>query len=152
MPNPDKPSVLLVDDNEATRTLITAILQREFSVDVCSDGREAIEKLRTNQYAAMLLDLLMPLYDGFSVLDFLKNTNPEMLPRVLVVTAALSRKETERARSYRICGIINKPFDIDTLLAAVKQCAGNTEGSTLGKVFCSPVILLLADFLRQRLG
>ncbi len=152
MPNPDKPSVLLVDDNEATCTLITAILQREFSTELASDGMEATEKLRTKQYAAVLLDLRMPQYDGFTVLDFLKSTHPEMLRSVLVVTAALTRKEIERAQSYGICGIINKPFDIDTLLAAVKQCVANTEGGTLG-VFCSstPMILFLADLLRQRL-
>lgn len=151
MSNAEKPSVLLVDDNEETCTLITAILHRDFGVETAGDGMEAIEKLRTKQYAAILLDLRMPQFDGFSVLDFLKGNQADTLRSVLVVTAVLTRIETERAKSYGICGIITKPFDVDVLLDAVKGCAG--DRGTLGPtVFCSPMILLIADLLRQRLG
>ena len=69
----------------------------------------------------------------------------------VVVTAVLTRKELERAKSYGVCGIITKPFDIDVLLDAVKDCAG--DRGTLGPtVFCSPVILLIADLLRQKMS
>src|SRR6266571_1473835 len=98
MANAEKRSVLLVDDNEATRTLITAILQRDFHVDTAMDGMDAIERLKTNQYASILLDLRMPQYDGFSVLDFLKANNPEKLRTVLVVTALLTKSEIDRAK------------------------------------------------------
>ena len=149
----EKPSVLLVDDNQATCTLITAILLRDFQVETAGDGLEAIEKLRINQYAAILLDLLMPHQDGFGVLDFLKANSPKKLANVLVVTAMLSPREIDRANSFGICGIVKKPFDVDALLAAVKQCAGEGDGGTLGNVFCSstPMILLIADLLRQKL-
>jgi len=149
----DKPSVLVVDDNEATCTLITALLQRDYDVQTSSQGDDAIERLRTRRYAALLLDLRMPQSDGFAVLDFLQEHQPRMLPHVLVVTASLSPAELERARAYGVCGIVTKPFDIDTLLAAVKECTSPDEGSALGPVLCSsgPVIFLLADLLRQRL-
>jgi CheY-like chemotaxis protein len=154
MSNVEKPVVLLVDDNEATCTLITAILQRDFNIEITADGLEAVEKLRTNQYAVILLDLRMPQYDGFHVLEFLKSNNPEMLRSVLVTTASPARKEMERAKSYGICGIITKPFDIDVLLGAVKGCVGDADRGKLGGVFCTstPMILLIADLLRQRLG
>jgi len=149
----EKPYVLLADDNDATCTLITALLHREFNVEVAIDGREAIDRLRTRRYAALLLDLRMPQIDGFAVLDFLKEHQPEMLRNVLVVTAALTRRETERAESYGVCGVVPKPFEVEALLAAVKRCASLDEGSPLGPVLCSsgPMILLLADLLRQKL-
>jgi CheY-like chemotaxis protein len=154
MPNTEKASVLLVDDNEATRTLIIALLQREFRVDSATDGNEAIEKLRTNQYASILLDLRMPQQDGFGVLEFLQSSNPEALRTVLVVTALLTKNEIERAKAFGICGIITKPFDVDELLGAVKDCVGNSDSGKLSGVFCTstPVILLIADLLRQKLG
>ena len=154
MSNAEKPSALLVDDNEATCTLITALLHREFRVETASDGLEAVEKLRINQYAVVLLDLRMPQHDGFSVLDFLKANNPEILKSVLVVTAMLNRREIDHANSYGICGIVTKPFDVDMLLAEVRKCVGDMDRGTLGNVFCSstPMILLIADLLRQRLG
>jgi CheY-like chemotaxis protein len=155
MSNAEKRSVLLVDDNEATRTLITAILQRDFHVETAMDGMDAVEKLKTNQYATILLDLRMPQYDGFSVLDFLKANNPEALRNVVVVTAVLSPKETDRAKAYGICDIIYKPFDVDTFLEKVKKCAGELDSGARGHtVFCSstPMILLIADLLRQKMS
>ena len=154
MPSSEKPSLLLVDDNEATRTLMVALLQREFQVESATDGNEAIEKLRTNQYAGILLDLRMPQQDGFGVLEFLKANNPDRLRTVLVVTAVLTRNEMERAKSFGICGIITKPFDVEELLGAVKECVSDTDGGKLSNVFCTstPMILLIADLLRQRLG
>jgi len=150
----EKPYVLLVDDNEATCTLITAVLNRDFEVEVASDGSEAIEKLRTSRYAAILLDLRMPPPDGFSILDFLKSHAPKQLQNVLVVTASLQPTEIARAKAYGVCAIIRKPFDVDNLLDAVKQCAsGEHDGRSFGNVIASsgPVILLIADLLRQRL-
>ena len=153
MSNAEKRSVLLVDDNEATRTLITAILQRDFNVDTATDGMEAIERLRTNQYAAILLDLRMPQYDGFSVLDFLKANAPDTLRTVLIVTAVLSQKETDRAKAYGVCDLIFKPFDVDNFLDRVKKCTGDFDSGTRGtRVFAStPMILLIADLLRTRM-
>ncbi|HUP63488.1 MAG TPA: response regulator [Thermoanaerobaculia bacterium] len=146
----DKPSVLVVDDNDATVTLVTALLQREFFVEPATDGAEAIEKLKTKQYAALLLDLRMPHLDGFGVLEFLEANHPAMLPRVLVVTAALGESDVARARAYGICDVVSKPFDIETLLAAVKQCVEPDDARPMGGFLSSGMILLLADVLRSR--
>jgi CheY-like chemotaxis protein len=147
----EKPYVLLADDNEATCTLLTALLHRDFNVEAAFDGRETMERLRTRRYAAVLLDLRMPYADGFAVLDFLKEQQPAMLSRVLVVTAAVGARDLQRAASYTVCGVVTKPFEVETLLATVKRCAGADDGTALGPMLCSsgPVILLLADLLRQ---
>ena len=146
----EKPLVLLADDNEATCTLITALLRPEFEVDVAMDAADAMEKLKSRQYAAILLDLRMPVTDGYSVLEFLGSQRPDLLPRVLVVTAAISSRELERLHSYPICGVIGKPFEIESLLAAVKSCAGDvTPGFLGGPLFSSGMLFLLADFLRR---
>lgn len=147
----EKPYVLLVDDNEATCTLVTALLQREFAVETATDGASAIERLKTQQYAAVLLDLRMPGMDGYGVLEFLKTHKPEILRQVLILTAALSERELARVRQYEVCGIVAKPFEVETLLHAVRQCAGG-DGPALGRFFFSNgMILLLAEVLRQRL-
>lgn len=151
MPGSGKQCVLLVEDNEETCTLINAVLHRDFDVEFAGDGMEAIQKLRTQLYAAVLVDLRMPVHDGFSVLDFLKDTQPAMLRNVVVVTAALGRRELERARSYGIYDIVSKPFDVDHLRAVVRKCVG--ERGSFGDLVCSstPVIMMLADLLRQRI-
>ena len=149
----EKPYVLIADDNEATCTLLTALLHRDFNVESALDGQETIERLRMRRYAVLILDLRMPQADGFTVLDFMKEHQPAMLPHVLVVTAAVSAVELQRAASYGLCGVVTKPFEVESLLATVKNCASADDGNPLGPMLCSggPVILLLADLLRQRL-
>ena len=145
--------VLLVDDNEATRTLIKAILQRDFIIEQALDGKDAIDKLHTNQYATILLDLRMPEHDGFTVLDFLKANQPEMLPHVLVVTASLASKDLNRARSYGVADIVAKPFDVESLLEAVKKCAGVEEkGTRINMMASAPIILFIADLLKDKIS
>lgn len=143
MEKSDKPIVLLVDDDEPTCTLMTALLQKDFAVDVATDGLQAIERLRINAYSAIILDLLMPQVDGYGVLDFLKENNPAVLRSVLVVTAALTRAAMNRVQAYDVCAVIGKPFDVYALLNAVKHCAG--PAPSRGNLITSGVILLLAD-------
>jgi len=118
----EKPLVLLVDDNEATCTLMTAVLQREFNSETAIDGADAIEKLKIRQYAAILLDIRMPRTDGYGVLDYIKSERPEALNKVIIVTAALSGNELGRMKDYDVRGIVAKPFDVEELLAAVRRC------------------------------
>jgi len=146
----EKPFVLLADDNEATCILITALLQSEFAVEVASDGGEAIEKLKRRQYAAIVLDLLMPVVDGYAVLEFLRTEHPHLLGRVLVVTAALGAREMERVSGYDVCGVVAKPFEVDALFNAVRQCAGDTgEPHLRGPLITGGMLLLLAEVLKR---
>jgi CheY-like chemotaxis protein len=141
--------VLLAEDNDATCTLVTAILHREFTVECATDGNDAVERLRTKRYAVVLLDLLMPGVDGFGVLDFLRVHAPEMIPRVLILTAALTQKELARANSYPICGIVKKPFEVEALLDSVRQCADQDDNGR-SPLLTPAMLILLAGILKNR--
>jgi len=150
MSGDEKPCVLIVDDNDATCVLIAAVLHRDFATDVATDGTEAIEKLKTRSYDVVLLDLRMPNLDGFDVLDHLRANAPDLLRRVVIVTAAVSQREMDRVRGYGIHGIVAKPFEVDVLLEVVKSCAGEGGGRSFAPVICSTgMILLIADLLRN---
>ena len=145
----EKPSVLLVDDNEATCTLVTAVLQRDFVTDVASDGADAIEKLKSGKYAAIVLDLLMPPPNGYDIMDTLMKSRPELLKRTVVMTAALSPREKQRLKNYPIADLIAKPFDVEVLLGAVKKCSGD-DGPAFGNVISSGMLLLIAEMIQRR--
>jgi CheY-like chemotaxis protein len=146
----EKPFVLLADDNEATCTLITALLQSDFVIDIATDGGDAVEKLTTRQYAAILLDLLMPHVDGYAVLDHLKHQRPDLLRRVLVVTASLSAKQMQRVREYGVFGVIAKPFEVDALQSAVHEVAAESAALPMrGPLLSSGMIFLLQELLRR---
>jgi two-component system response regulator (stage 0 sporulation protein A) len=147
----EKPVVLLADDNEATCTLIRALLQNEYTVEIASDGGEAIEKLRTRRYDGILLDLRMPVVDGYGVLEYLAGERPDLLARVVVVTASLSPREIDRVRRYSICCLVPKPFEVDVFTNAVRECTGRGQSGIHPPILSGGIMLLLAAELMKRM-
>lgn len=112
--------VLIVDDDDAIRTMVERVLRREaFEVDSARDGFEAIEKLAKNDYRAILLDLMMPRVDGLGVLQFLEENRPELSPAVIVMSANVPGA-TDAAREGRVSRILAKPFDLNEMLECVR--------------------------------
>jgi two-component system, OmpR family, response regulator MprA len=110
----DRPRVLVADDDIAIRILISRILERNgFDVDLVPDGAEAIGKILQNDYAVIVLDLMMPRLDGFSVANFLKERRPDLLERI-IVTTAFAATDAEKIQPLIECRV-DKPFDIATL-------------------------------------
>jgi CheY-like chemotaxis protein len=146
-----KPRVLVADDNDAICTLLRALLQRDYDVEMVNDGAQAIARLRTRSYSAIVLDLLMPEVDGFSVLEFLRNERPAQLGRVVVLTAAVTEREITRVRAFAVHDIIRKPFEVEVLLEAVRECAGEPDGSHGSTaLFAGGMLLFIAEMLSGR--
>jgi CheY-like chemotaxis protein len=118
----EKKKVLVVDDDDAIRSMVERVLRREqFDVESARDGFEAIEKLTRNQYAAVLLDLMMPRVDGHGVLRFLEAERPAEKPWVIVMTANM-QGASDTARAKPVFRVLPKPFDIRQLISDVKEC------------------------------
>ena len=115
--------VLVVDDDDAIRTMVERILRRErFHVESARDGFEAIEKLSRNEYSTILLDLMMPRVDGLQVLRFLETERNAPKPWVIVMTANTHiASEAEGAKP--LFRVLSKPFDIRQLIDHVRECA-----------------------------
>jgi DNA-binding response OmpR family regulator len=114
--------VLVVDDEPSIRTILATVLTRAgLDVDVAAGGREALELLREQRYSVILLDLMMPVVDGFDVLSELKHVDGETPPVVLVITGA-DRRSIERLDARRIHGVVRKPFDPDEVASIVAAC------------------------------
>lgn len=117
--------VLLVDDDESIRTLVQKILERQnFTVVTARDGQEAIERLREGEFDVILLDLMMPRIDGFGVMQHLRENAPEVLRRVVVMTAFTA---AARDRIEPNCRLIGKPFDISELVTIIQNCIGEAR-------------------------
>lgn len=113
--------VLIVDDDADIRgLLLTALRMKSLQVDTATDGQEAIDLLRQHSYGVIILDLFMPVTDGFAVLDMLDKESIQ--PVVLVVTGA-DRSTIEKLDARRIHGVIKKPFDVEELSTIVAACA-----------------------------
>ena len=117
---------LVVDDDAAIRILVTRILTRHgYAVDAVKDGAEAIEKLlEHHDYSLITLDLMMPRIDGASVVRYIAEHTPELLPKVIIMTAFGDR--AIRAVCPPVVRFIEKPFDIARLLAEATEAVGGS--------------------------
>jgi CheY-like chemotaxis protein len=116
------PRVLVADDEDSIRLLVTRLLRRAgFETAEADDGQAAIETLDTERFDAVVLDLMMPRVDGFGVIDHVIATNPRMIEKIVVVTAF--PKAAAKERLHHLCCILSKPFDTDELIAVVRECA-----------------------------
>jgi CheY-like chemotaxis protein len=117
--------VLVVDDDhEVRRILVTALRHKALIIDEAVDGRQAIELLREHTYTVVLLDILMPDVSGFGVLEAIDKIGEETLtaPIVLVISGA-ERRVLDQLDSKRIHGIVRKPFDPQDIADVVAACA-----------------------------
>ncbi|MFP5247964.1 MAG: response regulator [Thermoanaerobaculia bacterium] len=126
--------VLVADDDLAIRQLVCTIIRREgLEVDCVADGTEAIEKLRSHEYAVILLDLTMPRLDGFGVIEYLKQHQPIHKPVVLVVTAYADQKFKEVDPNV-VAGVLRKPFEVADLGNLVRLCVHGFDNATARRI------------------
>jgi CheY-like chemotaxis protein len=113
--------VLVVDDDAGVRRLFCTVLRdRGLSVDEAGDGQQALDLIETRQYGVIVLDLVMPVIDGFVVAEKLSLLKPP--PVVLVVTGA-EPSAVDWLDPLAIHGIVRKPFDAEELANVVAACA-----------------------------
>jgi CheY-like chemotaxis protein len=120
--------VLVADDDQSIRQLVSTIVRREsLDVDSAADGLEAIEHLKKNDYAVVLLDLMMPRLDGFGVIEWMRMNPPLIKPIIIVITAYADQRFKE-VDSELVSGVLRKPFDVTELGNLVRACVnGFTE-------------------------
>ena len=121
---PDR-SALVIDDDVAIGALVTHLLQRaNVLVAIAENGAQAFDLVRRQSFRVILLDLMMPEMNGFDFLDALRDERPDLVSRVIVVTAHSKRGQPPVCDD--VFQVLNKPFDIVELLQAVELCLSDS--------------------------
>jgi CheY-like chemotaxis protein len=120
----DRRDVLIVDDDPDIRDAVGECLRYEgYDVHSATDGRDALDRLEYGlRPAVILLDLMMPVLNGFDVLEALKS-RPEWKSIPVVIVSANRGYEAEELSGA--VGILRKPVNVDRLLAAVEQAVAS---------------------------
>lgn len=112
-------TVMIVEDEPAIRGLLSMTLEQEdYRVETAADGREALEKVRYRPPDAMLVDLVMPVMDGWSLIDTLDADGGVGEIPVVALSA------TDRyvgVGEHGVYAFLSKPFDVDTLLTVLSD-------------------------------
>lgn len=115
-------SLLIVDDDPTIRTMFARALQKLGEIEQAANGAEALRMLGAKKYALVILDLHMPVMDGFVVLQTLAakpGLNKET--PVYVVTADTSEQARIRALKRHAVFFLTKPVPLATLAALVES-------------------------------
>jgi len=114
-------NVLIIDDNEQITKMISSFLDMSnHDCTVVNEGKEGLELIKTKQYDSIVLDLAMPEFDGYEILNTLQSEDPSQLRKIIILTASTVPIETVRKfKELGVSACLQKPVDIDQLLSRI---------------------------------
>ncbi len=114
-------NVLIVEDNETNMKLFADILEaKNYNVTKAFDGLEAYNILKKESFDLLILDIQLPILDGFSLLKKIKDENIDC-PNTLIVSAFAMDKDKQTAKALGCNNYITKPIDIMNFLSIVEK-------------------------------
>ncbi|MDQ3192683.1 MAG: response regulator transcription factor [Bacteroidota bacterium] len=120
-----KNKILLVEDEENLSEIITLNLQLEgHTVDVCSNGKEAILMIEKHNYNLLILDVMLPEISGFEICEEIRKT--DQITPVLFLTAKSSGEDRVKGLKLGADDYLTKPFNLEELLLRVNNLLKRT--------------------------
>lgn len=116
----EKSKILVVDDEDALRTVLSGELVSEgYEVRTAADGDDAISNLQKESFDLVLLDIKMPRMNGFEVLKFVKEKYPRT--RVVMLTGFADLKNAIESKKLGAEDFVSKPYDLVDLLTTIER-------------------------------
>ena len=117
----DNLEILIIDDNEQITKMLTTFLElKDHKCTVANDGKEGLNIIKENRHNVILLDLAMPEFDGYEILDTLQKEDPSQISKIIILTASSVSIETVRKfKELGVSSCLQKPVDIDQLLSRI---------------------------------
>ena len=119
-----KNAIIVADDSALIRNIISKKLSDEYIVLQASNGREVIQLITQNKQfkiIGLILDLTMPEYDGFYVLEYYKKNNMFNKIPVAIISGDDSKSTIDKAFKYPIVDLLNKPLSAENIKNIVNK-------------------------------
>ncbi|HIE28965.1 TPA: response regulator, partial [Candidatus Poribacteria bacterium] len=132
-------TILLVEDNVANEKLMRSILERaDYAVDVAHNGQEALEMLDSNRHALVLMDMQMPVMDGYEATRKIRemgiqrqsSSGEKMDIPIIALTAYAMKGDEAKTLAAGCNAYLTKPINRQQLLATIQQFLSARETST----------------------
>ncbi len=118
--------ILIVDDSATAREIVVRVLGPGYDIVKAGDGVEALAKIAETSPDLVLLDLLMPVMDGFGVLENLAAAGSSIY--VVVLSADIQKSTRQRVLALGAVDLINKPVNPDILRSLVRGLLDEKKG------------------------
>jgi signal transduction histidine kinase/DNA-binding response OmpR family regulator len=117
--------ILLVEDIDYNRNLIINMLENinYNNIFVAVNGEEAIKFLNNDRFDIIILDLIMPVIDGFQIIEFLKEQNKFVKSKIIVTTASVVEETKTKCKKLGIKYFLEKPIDFKKFKNLILECS-----------------------------
>jgi CheY-like chemotaxis protein len=122
-------NVLLVEDNMFNQMFLSKVLENwNCNVVIAGNGQIAVEKLVVSAIDVILMDIQMPVLDGYETANYIRTKIPAPKGHVPIIamTAHVVTNEIEKCLSYGMNDYVSKPFEEDVLLKKILKVLGKT--------------------------
>ncbi|RLA76403.1 MAG: hypothetical protein DRG30_02890 [Epsilonproteobacteria bacterium] len=111
-------SLLLVEDNETNQEIILGLLEDSgIKIDIANNGKEAVELTNTKDYELILMDIQMPIMDGYEATKIIRERNRDI--PIVALTANAMREDVQRTKNAGMNEHLNKPIEVEKLYATL---------------------------------
>jgi CheY-like chemotaxis protein len=122
IPEPNAMTVLVVDDEPQVVWVLQFSLEAEgYQTFAARDGVQALREISEHHPNLMVLDIMMPNMDGWSVLEEMMKLPREERPRIVMVSALSSPRDRSKAAELGADAFVPKPFNVDDLIGVLHQ-------------------------------
>ena len=143
--------VLVIEDEKKVANFIKLGLEDEqYIVDVCNDGLEGYEKIMNSHYDLILLDVMLPGKDGFSILRDVRESGIET--PIIMLTARTSTEDRITGLDLGADDYLPKPFSFDELAARIRTIIRRSNPEKTTKIRCGDLVLDTISHVAYRMG
>ena len=118
--------ILLAEDNKTNQEIILGLLENSgIEIDIANNGQEAVNLAQKNSYELILMDLQMPIMDGYEATKIIRETQKGKDIPIIALTANAMKEDVEKTKAVGMNKHLNKPIDVEklyeTLLKYISQ-------------------------------
>lgn len=121
----DKKRILIADDDtDLNEMLSDFLITQNYEVESVFNGKDAIQKVQSEKFDLILLDVMMPYIDGYHVAYEISNNFSENAPKIIIMTSRDIASEKGIASLSGASETLQKPFQLNELLDKIKKTIG----------------------------
>ena len=122
LPSPELlPKILIAEDDEFSRAAVKMMLGHRYQLIFAKDGKEVIEKYFSVSPDIVLMDIMMPLMDGFKAFDEITRTAPLPVVPIIALTAKAMKNDRDELLAHGFVDYISKPIDDEVLIRTIER-------------------------------
>ena len=113
--------ILIAEDDEFSRAAVKMMLEHRYQLIFAEDGKEVVEKYFSTSPDIVLMDIMMPVMDGYEAFDEITKYASEPVVPIIALTAKVMRRDRDEMLAYGFTDYISKPIDDEALVRTIEK-------------------------------